>query len=136
MGACSSTEELQRQHERDTQAKQDRQREERRAVVQASPPLVLNMKAPIQCQVDAHEAQTVQELLETLAVDRFELRQAGAKRLTLEFGSEPMEGHRTLVAIGMCEQAGFSVLGVAEVHAAKAEKRRRAEKARIRLVCG
>ena len=130
MGVCSSTEEPQRQHERDTQAKKEQEQEERRLFVQASPPLVLNMKAPIQCQVDAHEAETVQELLETLAVDRLELRQADAKRLTLEFGDEPMEGHRTLVAIGMCAQAGFSVLGVAAAQEAAVQK---ATKARRRL---
>ena len=91
--------------------------------MQASSSLVLNMKAPIQCQVDAHEAQTVQELLETLAVHRFELRKADAEKLTLEFGSEPMERHRTLVAIGMCDQAGFRVLGVGQVKARRVRRR-------------
>eukprot|EP00656_Telonema_subtile_P043668 TRINITY_DN4_c0_g1_i14.p1 TRINITY_DN4_c0_g1~~TRINITY_DN4_c0_g1_i14.p1 ORF type:complete len:356 (-),score=89.89 TRINITY_DN4_c0_g1_i14:152-1219(-) len=117
MGARPSAEKRRKQQRQ----KEHPEREERRAVVQASPPLVLNMEAPIQCQVDAHEAETVQELLEALAVDRFELRKADAEKLTLEFGDEPMsERHRTLVAIGMCDQAEFSVLGVAQTKAAKA----------------
>eukprot|EP00656_Telonema_subtile_P043674 TRINITY_DN4_c0_g1_i7.p1 TRINITY_DN4_c0_g1~~TRINITY_DN4_c0_g1_i7.p1 ORF type:complete len:303 (-),score=100.65 TRINITY_DN4_c0_g1_i7:191-1099(-) len=118
MGARPSAEKRRKQQRQ----KEHPEREERRAVVQASPPLVLNMEAPIQCQVDAHEAETVQELLEALAVDRFELRKADAEKLTLEFGDEPMsERHRTLVAIGMCDQAEFSVLGVAQTKAAKVD---------------
>ena len=56
-------------------------------------------------------------------MDRFKLRKADTERLTLGFAEEPMERHRTLVSIGMCDQAGFSVLGVADAQAAKARRR-------------
>ncbi len=103
MGCCSSAD----QEESSAQRKM-------RAAVQASPPLLLNMEAPTQCEVVAHEAETVQELLETLAVSRFGLRKADARRLTLEFGEEPMERQQTLGEIGMCDQARISVLGITE----------------------
>ncbi len=52
------------------------------------------------------------------------MSQVNAERLTLEFGPEPMERHRTLIAIGMRDQAGFT-----------ADAQHAAEKARRRLVC-
>eukprot|EP00656_Telonema_subtile_P016086 TRINITY_DN18481_c0_g1_i1.p1 TRINITY_DN18481_c0_g1~~TRINITY_DN18481_c0_g1_i1.p1 ORF type:complete len:206 (-),score=44.51 TRINITY_DN18481_c0_g1_i1:162-779(-) len=87
--------------------------------IPVSPALVVAMVAPIECAVDAHEADTVEELLESLAVDRFELRKVDARKLTLEFGDEPMERHRTLVQIGMRHQAEFSVRGVADAQQAR-----------------
>eukprot|EP00656_Telonema_subtile_P051797 TRINITY_DN7061_c0_g1_i1.p2 TRINITY_DN7061_c0_g1~~TRINITY_DN7061_c0_g1_i1.p2 ORF type:complete len:157 (+),score=44.83 TRINITY_DN7061_c0_g1_i1:193-663(+) len=77
------------------------------------------MVAPFNCEVDAHEAETVQELLETLAVDQFELRKADAQNLTMEFGAAVMHPQRTLAEIGMCDQAAFSVLGSARQQKAR-----------------
>eukprot|EP00656_Telonema_subtile_P041920 TRINITY_DN4725_c0_g2_i2.p1 TRINITY_DN4725_c0_g2~~TRINITY_DN4725_c0_g2_i2.p1 ORF type:complete len:122 (+),score=19.07 TRINITY_DN4725_c0_g2_i2:83-448(+) len=44
-----------------------------------------------------------------------------SRRLTMEFGDVRMERHRTLVEIGMCDQAVFGVLGVAEAQEAERE---------------
>ena len=112
MGNCNSTEELQRRHKRD-------QEDGRQQLVQASPPLVIAMESPIELEVKAHEAETVEELLETLAVNQFDL--TDSRRLTMEFGDVRMERQRTLVEIGMCDQAVFGVLGVAEAQEAERE---------------
>ena len=41
------------------------------------------------------------------------------KKLTLVFATEPMEGQHTLVELGMCDKAKFSVLGVADAQLAR-----------------
>ena len=111
---CTSKEERE-------QRQREQEKQQRRNQIQASPALPLKMEAPIQCDVDAYEAQTVKELLAQLTV-MIGLEEADVIKLSLEFAGEVMqEGERTLWEIGMCPQAAFAVLGVEETKAARKE---------------
>ena len=120
---CASTDVLQCEHtEREHQEREPTQRQKH---ILASPSLPLKMESPIQCDVDAHEAQTVEELVEQMT-PLLGLEKADAKRLPLEFsGVVVTDRERTLHEIGMCALALFAVLDVVKIKQAKEEEARK-----------
>ena len=95
--------------------------EERRLVVQASPPVELHFTSPCEFTLHAHEANTVLEVLEIRA-EQIGLPKTAAALLKMEFAEAIMEDpHKTLEEVldesGLRGQAKVSVHGEDEAGA-------------------